>query len=94
MANRFLTPDIQSCEKTHFLATNGLRKNGITFALIEIQIAFYAHFKANEMTFPVTYYTSIFSTVMFSRSPNLIFELVFLKMQYFNFFGKKYVVCV
>jgi hypothetical protein len=72
--------DIQSCQKTRFLATSCLRKSGITSALIEIQSSFYAHFKANKMPFPVSYYTSILSTVMFSRSSNLTFDLVFLKM--------------
>jgi hypothetical protein len=32
----------------------------------------------------MTYYTSIFGTVIFSRSSNLTFDHVFLKMQYFN----------
>jgi hypothetical protein len=73
--------------KLVFLATSCLRKSGITSALIEIQSSFYAHFKANKMPFPVTYYTNIFSTVMYPRSSYLTFDLVFLKM-YFNFLEK------
>jgi hypothetical protein len=94
MATTFLRADIQSCQKTRFLATSCLRKSGITSALIEIQHSFYAHFKENKMPFPMTYYTNIFSTVMFSRSSDMTFDLVFLKMQYFNFFEKIYCVYV
>jgi hypothetical protein len=36
----------------------------------------------------MTHYTNIFSTVMFSRSSYLIFDLVFLKMRYFHFLKK------
>jgi hypothetical protein len=64
LATRFLKAGIQSSQKTRFLATRR-RKSGITSALIEIQSSHYAHFKANKMPFPVTYYTDIFSTVMF-----------------------------
>jgi hypothetical protein len=84
MATRFLAVDIKSCQKTHFFSTSCLRKGGITSARIEIQSLFYVHFKANEMPFPVTYCTNIFSTVMYPRSSNLTFDLVFLKMRYFN----------
>jgi hypothetical protein len=86
LATTFLRADIQNCQKTHFLATSCLRKSGITSALIELQSLFYANFKDNKMPFPMTYYTNIFSTVMFSRSSHLTFDLVFLKMRYFNFF--------
>jgi hypothetical protein len=34
----------------------------------------------------MTYYANIFSMVTFSRSSNLTFDSVFLKMQYFSFF--------
>jgi hypothetical protein len=86
MATRFLRADIQSCPKIHSLGTSCLRKSGITSALIQIQSSFYAHFKANEMPFPMTYCTNIFSTIMFSGSSNLTFDLVFLRMWYFNMF--------
>jgi hypothetical protein len=33
----------------------------------------------------MTYYNNIYSRVIFSRSSNLTFDLLFLKMQYFNF---------
>jgi hypothetical protein len=36
--------------------------------------------------------TDIFGTVMFSRSSHLTFDLVFLKMRYFNFSEKLYCV--
>jgi hypothetical protein len=36
------------------------------------------------MPFPMTYYTNIYSTVMFSSSSNLAFDLVFLKMWYLD----------
>jgi hypothetical protein len=58
MATRFWTADIQNCqkEKEHFFfGTNCIRKSGMTSALIEAQSSFYAHFRANEMHFPVTY---------------------------------------
>jgi hypothetical protein len=42
----------------------------------------------------MTYYTNIFSKVMYPRSSNLTFDLVFLKMCYFNLFEKKYNVHV
>jgi hypothetical protein len=87
MSTRLLRADIQNCRKT-FFGTHCLRKSGIISALIHIQNSFYAHFKANKTPFPMIYYTNIFSTVMFSRSPNLIFDLGFVKMRYFNFFGK------
>jgi hypothetical protein len=51
-----------------------------------IKSSFYSHFKANEMPFPMTYYTNIFSTVMYPRSSHLTFNFVFLKMRHFNFF--------
>jgi hypothetical protein len=94
IATRFLTADIQSCPKTRFLGTSCLRKSGISSALIEMQSSFYAHFKANKMPFPMTYYTDIFSTVTFSRSSDLIFDLIFLKIRYFNFLEKKFIVCI
>jgi hypothetical protein len=34
----------------------------------------------------MTYYTNIFSTVMYSGSLNVNFDLVFLKMRYFSCF--------
>jgi hypothetical protein len=40
------------------------------------------------MPFLMTYYTNIFSKVMYPRSSNLNFDFVFLKMLYFNFFEK------
>jgi hypothetical protein len=93
MATSFLASGIQSCQKTRFFGTSCLRKSGITSAQIEIQSSFYAHFKANEMPFLLTYCTNIFSTVMNPRSSNLTFDLVFLKMRYFNSFEKnKYIV--
>jgi hypothetical protein len=46
------------------------------------------------MRFPVTYNTNVFITVMFSRSSNLNFDFVFLKMRYFKFFEKIYCVHV
>jgi hypothetical protein len=94
MATRFLAADIQSCQKTRFFCTSCLRKSGITSAWIEIQSSFYAYFKANEMLFPMTYCTNIFSTVMYPRTSDLTFDLVFLKMRYFNFFEKMYCVHV
>jgi hypothetical protein len=60
MATSFLRADIQNCQKTRFFGTSCLRKSGVTSALIEIQGSFYAHFKANKMPFPMTYYTNIF----------------------------------
>jgi hypothetical protein len=92
-ATRFLRADIQSCQKTRFLATSCLRKSGITSALIEIQSSFYAHFKANKMPFIVIYYTNIFSTVMFSRSSNLTLTFYFSKCGVLIFL-KKYIVCI
>jgi hypothetical protein len=65
MVNRFLKADIWSCQKTCFLGTSSLRKSGIPSVLIEIQDSFYAQFKSNKMPFPMSYYTNIFSTVMF-----------------------------
>jgi hypothetical protein len=65
MATRVLRADIQSCQKTSFLARSCLWKSGITSTLIELQSSFYAHFKANKMPFPTTYYTNTFSTVVF-----------------------------
>jgi hypothetical protein len=85
MTTRFLTADIQICQKTSLFGTSCLRKSGITSTRIEEQILFYAHFKANEMPFPMTYYTNTFSTVMYPMSSNLTFDPVFLKMLYFNF---------
>jgi hypothetical protein len=87
MTTKFLRADIQSCQKTHFFGTSCLRKSGITSVIIEIQSSFYTHFRANKMPFPMTCYTNIFSTVIFSRSSNLTFDPVFLKMHYFNFGG-------
>jgi hypothetical protein len=88
MATRFLRADIQNCQKTCVLATSCLRKNSMTSALVEIRSSFYANFKANKMPFPLTYWTNIFSRVVFSRSSNLTFDLVFYKMQYSNFLEK------
>jgi hypothetical protein len=89
MATTILRADIQSRKKNSFFGTSCLRKSGITSALIAIQSMFYAHFKANKMPFLMTCYTNIFSTVMFSRSSNLTFtfDLVFLRMRYFNVFN-------
>jgi hypothetical protein len=85
MATRFLRADIQRCQKNYWGGgTSCLSKSDITTDLIEIQSLFYAHFKSNKIPVPVTYYTNIFSTVMFSKSSNMIFHLVFLKMRYFN----------
>jgi hypothetical protein len=88
IATKFLTADIQSCQKMRFVGKSCLRKSGITSARIQIQSSFYAHFKANEIPFPITCYTNTFSTVNYRRSSNLTFYLVFLKMRYFNFFEK------
>jgi hypothetical protein len=87
LATGFLRADIQSCKKIHFLGTGSRRKSGITSAVIEIQSSFYAHFKAKKLPLSVTYYTNIFSKAVNSRSSNLTFDLVFLKMRYFNFFS-------
>jgi hypothetical protein len=92
MATRFLTADIQSCQKTSFFGTSCLRKSGITSARIEIQSSFYAHFKANEMPYPMTYYINIFSTVMYPKSSNLTFDLEFLKCGILIFWEKIYCV--
>jgi hypothetical protein len=86
MDTRFLAADIQSCQKTRFFGTSCLGKSCITSARIEVQSSFYADFKTNEMPFPVTCCTNIFSTVMYPRSSNLTFDLVFLKIRYSNFF--------
>jgi hypothetical protein len=40
--------DIQSCQRTYFLATSCLREGGMASALIEIRSSFYAHFGANN----------------------------------------------
>jgi hypothetical protein len=45
------------------------------------------------MPFPMTYYTNIFSRVMYPRSSNLSFDLVFLKMRCFNFFNNILCAC-
>jgi hypothetical protein len=42
----------------------------------------------------MTYYTNIFSTVMYPKSSNLTYDLVFLKMWYFKIFEKIYFVYV
>jgi hypothetical protein len=85
MATRFLRADIQSCQKnSFFLATSCLRKSGITSALTEIQSSLYARFKASRMPFPMTYYTNIFSRVMYQRSSNL--TLYFSKCSILIFF--------
>jgi hypothetical protein len=42
------------------------RESGIS-PLIQAQSSFYAHYKVNNMPFPVTYYINIFSTVMLSK---------------------------
>jgi hypothetical protein len=44
-----------------------------------------AHFKHNKMSIPGTNYTTIFSTAMFARSADLIFDLLFLKLYVFLF---------
>jgi hypothetical protein len=44
-ATRFLTADIQNCQKSAFSAQVVF---GITYALIELQSSFYAHFKAKK----------------------------------------------
>jgi hypothetical protein len=66
MPTGFLTADVQFCKKKKraFFGTSCLRKSGITSARIKIHSSFYAHFKANEMPFPMTYCTNIFSIVM------------------------------
>jgi hypothetical protein len=79
LATRFLRADIQSWQKTCFLGTSCLRKSGTTATLTKIQSSFYPHFKANKIMFPMTYYTNIFSTVMFSRYSNLTLTLYFSK---------------
>jgi hypothetical protein len=63
-----------------------LQKVALTSALTE---AFYAHIKANKMPSPMSYYTSILSTAMCSKSSNLTFDLVFLKIQYLIFLKNK-----
>jgi hypothetical protein len=65
MVTRFRRADVQKCQETLFLGTSCLRKNGISSAIIETQGSFYAHFKANKMPFPMTYYTSILSKLCF-----------------------------
>jgi hypothetical protein len=89
MATRFLRADIQICQKTRFLGISCLRKSGIRSALIEIQSSFYANFKANKMPFPMTYYTNIFSTVIFSRSSNSTFVHYFSECCVLIFLKKK-----
>lgn len=69
-----------------FLDTSCLRQNGITSALIETQSSLYVHFKANKMSFPMICY-NIFTTVMFPRSSNSTYDIVFLKQQYFKVFN-------
>jgi hypothetical protein len=86
MTTRFLTADIQIVKKRVFFGTICIRKSGITFARLEIQSSFYAHFKANKMPFPMNYYANIFSTVMFLKSSYLTFDLVFIKNAVFYFF--------
>jgi hypothetical protein len=81
----FESRHLKLSKKLVFLATSCLIKSGVTSALIERESSFFAHFKANKIPFIMTYYTEIFSTVMFSRSSNLTVDLVFLKMRYFNF---------
>jgi hypothetical protein len=58
MATRFLRADIQSCKKTRFLASNCLRKSGITSAFIEIQSSFILISKLIKCPFqwPITQY--------------------------------------
>jgi hypothetical protein len=75
MATRFSTADIQSCQKNAFFGTS----YRVHFMLIS---------KLMKCPFQLTYYTNILSTVMYPRSSNLTFDLVFLKMRYFNFFEK------
>jgi hypothetical protein len=77
---RFLRAGIQSCQKPHFLSTSCLRKSGVTLPLLRYRIHF--------MLISEPYYSNIFSTVMFSRSSDFTFDLVFLKMRYFNVFLK------
>jgi hypothetical protein len=70
-----------------------LRESGMTSALIETQSSFYAHFKANKMPFMMPYYSDIFSTILFLRSSNLTFSLVFPKILCFNLKKETYFVC-
>jgi hypothetical protein len=76
-----------------FLEMSCHRRNGITSALIETQGLFYAHFKVNKITFLVTCHTNIFSTIMFSRSSDLTFNFVFLKMWYLIFWNEVLCAC-
>jgi hypothetical protein len=66
METRCLTADIQNCQKTCSVGISCLRKSSITCALIEIQSSFYAHFKANKMPFPMTYY-AIYSAQLYTQ---------------------------
>jgi hypothetical protein len=92
ITTRLLTADIQRCQKTRYWPQVVLEKSGITSAMIDIQSSFYAHFKASKMPYPMTYCTNIFSTVMFSGSSDLTFDLVFLKMRCLLFF--KHIICM
>jgi hypothetical protein len=50
--------------------------------------------KLMKCPFQLPVNTNVFSTIMYPRSSNLTFDLVFLKMRYFNFFEKIYCVHV
>jgi hypothetical protein len=88
MATRILRADIQSCQIAVFWGTSSPTECGINSTLTGI---FYAHVKANKMPTAMTYYTNILSTIMFAKSSNLTFDLVFLKMQYLIFLEEKYI---
>jgi hypothetical protein len=76
---------VRSRTKATEFCFSWLRKTGITFAVSLLWVHSVC-FKANKIPFLMTYYTNIISTVMLSRSSNLTFGPVFLKMWNFNFF--------
>jgi hypothetical protein len=51
-------------KKLVFLGINCLGKSVMTSALINTHNPFFAHFKANKMSIPVTYYTNLFAMCM------------------------------
>jgi hypothetical protein len=84
MTTRTIRADTQSSKMKHLGGGGGpscLKRSSKTSALIEMQSSSHAYLEANKMSFPVTCYTNIFSTVMFSRSS----VTVSLKMRYFNY---------
>jgi hypothetical protein len=93
MATRFWTADIKFVKKHVFFGTGCLREIGVSSVWIEIHSSFYAHFKANEMPFPMTYYTNVFSTLMYPRSSYFTFDLYFSECSILIFL-KKNAVCM